>query len=176
MDGKAAVDLGGEVGHAFPGGGPGLDHRRLPDAFGMQALRQGDHLGQHLHRTVGFLVVGLVHHEDVADLVDAGLGRLHVVAAHRRLQQHHHGGVTHDVGFILADADGFDQHDVPGHGIEHGERIAGGAREPAKVPARGHAADEDAADRRCGPSCAGGRRARRRPRRGSTDRPPAPPP
>jgi hypothetical protein len=90
MIGKAAVDVGRQFGHAFARGGLGLDHRRTPGALGMQALAQRDHLLQHLHRAVGFLVVGLVHHEDVADLVDAGLGGLHVVAAHRRLQQHHH--------------------------------------------------------------------------------------
>ena len=42
------------------------------------------------------------------------------------------------------DADGLDDDDVLAGGVEHQRDIAGRAREPAEMPARGHAADEDA--------------------------------
>ncbi|HRI11239.1 MAG TPA: AAA family ATPase, partial [Nannocystaceae bacterium] len=50
---------------------------------------EGDHHLQVPHRRVGALAVGLVHHEDVRDLEDPRLDRLHLVAEPRR---HHHEG------------------------------------------------------------------------------------
>ena len=55
-----------------------------------------------------------------------------------------HVGRAHDVDFVLADADGLDQHDVLAGGVEHQRCVARGAGETAEMPARRHAADEHA--------------------------------
>ena len=49
-----------------------------------------------------------------------------------------------DVDLVLADADRLDDDHVLAGGVEHERRVAGGARQAAEVPARGHAADEHA--------------------------------
>ncbi len=51
-------------------------------------------------------------------------------------------GGADDVDFVLADADGFDDHEALAGGVEHQRRVAGRARQAAHVAARRHAADE----------------------------------
>ena len=68
-----------------------------------------------------------------------------------------------DLDFVLAHADGFDQHYVRARGVEQRHQIRGGARQSAQRAARGHRADEDARDRRDAPACGCGRRGARRP-------------
>ena len=62
-----------------PSGGDGLDDRRPPQSR-LGAVAEGDHVPQVAHGRVGAVAVGLVDDEDVADLEDAGLGRLDAVA------------------------------------------------------------------------------------------------
>ncbi len=91
---------------------------------------------------VGALAVGLVDDEDVRDLHDAGLERLHLVSRARHEGHDRHVGRAHDVHLVLADSHRFDQHDILAGGIEHQRRIAGCARQSAQVATRRHAADE----------------------------------
>ena len=94
------------------------------------------------HHAIGAVAIALVDHEDVGDLHDAGLERLHVVAGARHQHDDRDVGGADDVDFVLADADGFDDHEALAGGVEHQRRIAGRAREAAHVAARRHAADE----------------------------------
>ena len=112
---------------------------------------------------LGAFAIGLVDDEDVGDLHDAGLERLHLVAGAGHQRDDRDVGGADDVDFVLADADGLDDHDVVAGGVEHQRRVAGGARQPAEMPARRHAADEHAGVRRRAPACAADRRAPRRP-------------
>ena len=96
------------------------------------------------HHAIDSLAVGLVHDEDVGDLHDAGLERLHLVAQPRHEDHHAHVGGAHDLDLVLADADRLDQDHVLARGREHRDDVIGGRGEAAQVPARGHRADEDA--------------------------------
>ena len=93
---------------------------------------------------IGALAIGLVDDEDVGDLHDAGLERLHLVAGARHERDDRDVGGADDVDFVLADADGLDEDDVLAGGVEDQRDFAGGARQAAEVAARRHAADEDA--------------------------------
>ena len=95
-------------------------------------------------RAVGAFAIGLVDDEDVGDLHDAGLERLHVVAGARHQRDDRDVGGADDVDFVLADADGLDDDDVLAGGVEDERRVAGRARQAAQVAARRHAADEHA--------------------------------
>ena len=77
---------------------------------------------------IGAFVVRLVDHEDVGDLHDAGLERLHLVAGARHQRHDRDVGGAHDVHLVLADADGLDQHDVLAGGVEHRARRRSVAR------------------------------------------------
>ena len=93
---------------------------------------------------VGAGAVGLVDHEHVGDLEQAGLVGLHGVAP---AGVHHHDGGVGGAGHLhldLADADGLDQHPRPAGGVEDADGLEGGERQPAEVAARGHRADEHA--------------------------------
>ena len=90
------------------------------------------------------VVVGLVHHENVGDLQDPGLGRLNAVAHPGRQHDQHGVGQPHHRDLVLADADGFDQHIVKSDG---GEQVRGGRGrrgQSAELPPTGHRADVDA--------------------------------
>ena len=93
---------------------------------------------------VGALAVGLVDDEDVGDLHDAGLERLHLVAGAGHQRDDRDVGGADDVHFVLADADRLDDDDVLAGGVEDERGVAGGARQAAEVAARRHAADEHA--------------------------------
>ena len=73
-----------------------------------------------------------------------GLERLHVVAGARHQRHDRDVGRADDVDFVLADADGLDDHDILAAGVEHQRDLARGAGEAAEVAARRHAADEHA--------------------------------
>ena len=89
--------------------------------------------------------VGLVDHENVADLHDAGLDRLNVVAHPRDEHDHVRLNGANDLDFVLADADGFDEDDVESGGVEEIDDIVRGFGEPAHETASCHRADENAA-------------------------------
>src|SRR6266567_4756942 len=66
----------------------GADDGRLPVVLAV--LGERDHVPQVPDHLLGVRLVRLVHHEQVGDLEDAGLGRLDRVA-HPRREQHQHG-------------------------------------------------------------------------------------
>src|ERR1019366_2042514 len=92
---------------------------------------------------LGTVAVRLVDDENVGDLHDARLDRLHIVA-HARYE-HHDGdvGKLHDIDFILSDPDGFHHHKIAATGIENGSNVGGGARQSAKRSAGRHAANKN---------------------------------
>src|SRR3546814_1595873 len=53
-------------------------------------------------------------------------------------------GVTENVDFVLADADGFDEDDVESHCVENCEGVPCGRRQAAQFSARRHRADQHA--------------------------------
>src|SRR3546814_10976898 len=53
-------------------------------------------------------------------------------------------GVTENVDFVLADADGFDEDDVESHCVENCEGVPCGRRQAAPFSARRHRADQHA--------------------------------
>lgn len=81
---------------------------------------------------------------DVGDLENSRLDRLDLVAEPRR--RHHHDRVrcADHVDFVLADADGFDQHQIETGGVEHVDGIQRRRRQAALRAAGRHRADEHA--------------------------------
>ena len=101
-------------------------------------------MGQIAHGAIGAFAIGLVDHEHVGDLEDAGLDGLDLVAEPGHGDDDRGLRLRHDVDLVLPDADGLDDDDVEAHGVEHGDHVAGRARQAAEVAARGERADEDA--------------------------------
>ena len=123
--------------------GDGLDDRR-PPAPGPRASPRPEHVAQVADGGVGAVAVGLVDHEHVGDLQDAGLRRLDAVA-HAGREQHDRGvGQRGDLDLGLADADRLDQHHVAAGGVQHPDRLRRGPGQAAEVAAGGHRADVDA--------------------------------
>src|SRR5581483_11611197 len=80
-----------------------------------------------------------------ADLHEAGLDRLNVVA-HSRHEHHDvrlHG--ADDIDFVLTDADGLDEDDLEPGGVEKVDDVIRRFGQAAHESTRGHRADEDAA-------------------------------
>ena len=73
-----------------------------------------------------------------------GLGGLHPVAHAGREQHDGRVGERDDVDLGLADPDRLDEHDVAAGHVEDTQRLRGGGREPAELPAGGHRPDEHA--------------------------------
>jgi hypothetical protein len=82
--------------------------------------------------------VRLVDHEDVGDLEQAGLGRLHGVAPAG--VDDHDGGVggPRDLHLDLADPDRLEQDPRRAGGVEHPHGLGRGERQATEVPAGGH--------------------------------------
>ena len=122
----------GEFADAFALGGGRADHRRLPAASTI--LRDGCQL-QHgvklLLEAFGAFAFGFVQHENICDLHQSCLHILHVVAQAGHDEHKRTFGQAHDVDFVLADADGFDQHDLLARRIQNQGRVGGGARKSA---------------------------------------------
>ena len=118
------------------------DDRLLPGLV-LALRRQRQHRPQLGRDPLVPLQVRLVHHEDVRDLQDPGLDHLHTVAEVRG--QHDHGRVRHrgHLQLGLADAHRLEDHRVKAEGPEQPDRLARGQRQPAQVPARPHAPDEN---------------------------------
>ena len=115
--------------------------RRLPT---IGAMRQAEHAGDFTLDAIGAGMIGLVDHENVGDLHDAGLDGLHVVTHAGDEHQHCHVRHAGDLDFVLSDAHGLDQHVIFSGGVEQKREVGGRARETSDRAARGHGADEDA--------------------------------
>ena len=127
--------------HALAGRRLGLDDRRPPLA--LAKTLQGQVRLDRGHRAIGAVAIALVDDEDVRDLHDAGLERLHVVAGPGHEHDDRDVGGADDINLVLADADGFDDHEALAGGIEHERGITRRPRKAAHVTTRRHAADED---------------------------------
>ncbi len=97
-----------------------------------------------LLQAIGSFAIGFVQDEDVADLHQSGFHVLNIVAKAWNKNDEDAIGETDDIDFILADANGFDQHLTLPCRIEEQSHFGGSAGQPAEKPARGHGADENA--------------------------------
>src|SRR5712692_5831128 len=122
-------------------GGDRADHHRLPTPALGHEVQHGVEL---LLESFGAFAVGLVDHENIADLHESRLHVLHVIAEARH--EHHQGAVrqAHDIDFVLADPHGFDQHQLFARGVEQQRDIAGGPSQAAEEASRRHRADVNA--------------------------------
>ncbi len=105
--------------------------------------RQMEHHLQRLDGAIGSRLVGLVDHQNIGDLQDAGLDGLNVVAHAWRFEDDGGVGGAGNVYFGLTGADRLDQDDFVAGGIEnlyHGLR---GASQTAKTAARSHRPDKN---------------------------------
>ena len=121
-------------------GAGGLEDGGLPAlARAAEGLVDGAELAV---EEIGVREIALVHDEDVGDLHDARLHRLHVVAGPGREDDDGRVGHGGDFDFVLAGADGLDQHHVLAEGVEGGDDAGGRGGEAAEVAARRHAAQK----------------------------------
>ena len=88
--------------------------------------------------------IGLVDREHVADLQDARLDRLNVIAHARNQHDHRRVRRPHNIHLGLPDTDGFDKDDIFAERIHRLDRIRCLVGEAAKAAACPHAADENA--------------------------------
>ena len=118
-----------------------LADRRPPVAHVIVQIQHHVDLTDELIRAVK---IGLVDGEHVADLKDARLDRLDVVA-HAR-DQYNHCGVRrpHNIHLGLPDTDSLDKDDVLAECIHDLHCVSRFMREAAKAAARSHAADKNA--------------------------------
>ena len=98
--------------------------------FAFEAIRTGE--------------VRLIEDENVGDLHDTRLERLHFVAEPGGQQDHHHRRQARDFRFVLTDTHSLDQDGVKAGGIEKDGEIHGCACDTTHAAARGHGTDEDA--------------------------------
>src|SRR5882724_4595778 len=104
---------------------------------------QRQHGVQLLFQAVGAFAIGFVQHKNIADLHQAGLHVLNVVAEARHQNHDHAIGKPDDVNFVLADANRFNQ-DLPLAGrVQEQRDFGGGSSESAQKSARGHGSDKD---------------------------------
>ena len=126
--------------HAPAVGRHGFQNRRPPRAAAIALQRE---VRFHCaHETIGALAIRFVHDEDIGDLHDARLERLHFVAGAGDERHDRHVGRANDIDLVLPDADRLDDDEVLPRRVEDERGVAGGAREAAEVTARRHAADE----------------------------------
>jgi hypothetical protein len=135
-----AADLVPELIDALPRRGRRLHDWRLPLVGRVRLQRE---ICRHrLDRAVGAFAIRLVHDEDVGNLHDAGLERLHLVAGAGHERHHRDVGGADDVHFILAHTDGFDDDDVLAGGVEDEGDVARRTCQAAQVAPCRHAPDE----------------------------------
>ena len=89
------------------------------------------------------LAIRLVYDKDVADLHDAGLDRLDVVAHARNEHNDRYVSRFDYLDLVLADADRFDDHLVKTGGIEDRDGVDGRTRQAAEIAAGRHRADKN---------------------------------
>ena len=107
-------------------------------------LLQRQHRVDRRRHPIGAFPIGLVDHEDIGDLHDAGLQGLHLIAGagHERHNRHIRG--AHDVHFVLPDSDGLNDDDVVPGRVEDDGGFGGRPREASQMASRRHAADKHA--------------------------------
>jgi hypothetical protein len=110
------LDAVGQFGDAGAGGGTDPQHRHFPARGGRAQVQ---HVLEVARGRLGAGQVGLGHHQQVGDLEDAGLERLHVVAEAGRTGHQPGVGHAHDLDFRLPGAHGLDDHHVEAGGVEH---------------------------------------------------------
>ena len=88
--------------------------------------------------------IGLVDHEHVGDLHQAGLVRLHAVAPARIDDDDGGVGLAGDLDLDLPDSDRLDEDQVAADRVEQPHRLGRGEREATEVAARRHRTDEHA--------------------------------
>ena len=96
------------------------------------------------HEFVRAVEIRLVDGEHVADLQDARLDGLDVIAHAGDQYDHRRISCPDDVDLGLADADGLDKNDVLAKGVHRLDGVRRLVRESAQTAARPHAADEHA--------------------------------
>ena len=95
------------------------------------------------NRRVGTLTVCLVHHEDVTDLQNPGLGSLDAIA-HSGCEEHQGGiGQPGHLDLALAHPDGLDHDGVTASRIQDAQRLRSRPRQATEVTPTGHRADVD---------------------------------
>ena len=104
----------------------GLEHR-WPPVVGTVLVepQHGLDLGD---RAVGTVVVRLVHDEQVGDLHDARLQRLHTVAGPGHGDDDRHVGRARDLDLGLPDTDRFDDDHIEPAGVQNHRRVSGRTR------------------------------------------------
>ena len=111
-------------------------------------LRRRRRERQHLAHVVRGLprlgMVGLVDRDQVGDLHDPGLERLHRVAGSGHQHEDDGVGDREHADVALAGADRLEEDDVLARGVEQEQRLQRRFRQAARVAARAHRADEDA--------------------------------
>ena len=118
----------------------GAGHRNRPVRLGPQV----EHLAERAHEQPGLRVVVFVDAEHARDLHQAGLHRLHGVAALGHQDDERRVGRLGHVELALPHADRLQQDDVVARRVEHVDGRLGGEGEAAERAARGQAADEHA--------------------------------
>ena len=134
------LELLDELLDALAARGLGLDDRHAPPVLRRERQDAAD-LADH---RVGQRVVGLVDDDDVRDLHDARLQRLHAVAGARDQHEHDRVGVVDDVDLRLPDADGLEEDVVLAARVHEQRGLERRLAQPAERAAVGHRADEDA--------------------------------
>src|ERR1019366_2348051 len=110
----------------FPGGGAG----------------PLEHLAEIADRVVATRPVSLVDHEEVGDLEEPGLVRLHRVTPSGVENDDGRVGGAGDLDLDLAHTDGPDDPPRLACSVDHPHRLGGSNRETTEMPAGGHRADE----------------------------------
>ena len=131
-----------QLGDALGRHADGRDDRGPPRRSG--EIGQVEHLHEVPARLVDALAVGLVDHEDVGDLHQPGLVRLHAVTPARVDHHDRRVGLAGDLDLDLSDADGLDEDPLASDRVERTHRLGGGERESPEMAACGHRADEHA--------------------------------
>src|SRR5579884_3106675 len=103
--------------------------------------------GKRLHSSnlalhaIGSLAIALVDHEDISDFHDAGLDRLHIISHSGNEDHDRNVCETHDVNFILTDANGLHENHVFSSSVEQCRNICSSGSQAAEESSRSHAAD-----------------------------------
>ncbi len=114
-------------------------HWRMP---AVARHHQRQHSQQLLLQPVGAFAIRFVQNKYVANLHQPGFHILNVVAKTRYKHHQHAVRKPHDVDFILADADRFDQHVLLSSCVQQQRHFRCRSREPAEKSSRRHRADK----------------------------------